>query len=71
MIPGSLPPVSEVWELAQSNLRELPERYRALVDAPTYPVEHSPALVALRNSVLHHRTANGEAAEKAGEEVTA
>ena len=34
-------------------------------------VELHPALVALRNSVLHHRTANGEAAEKVGEEVTA
>ena len=67
MIPGSLPPVSEVWELAQSNLRELPERYRALVDAPAYPVEHSPALAALRDSVIRQRTANGEAAERAGE----
>lgn len=55
MIPGSLPPVSEVWELAQANLRELPEQYRALVNAPTYPVKYSAALVALRESVVRQR----------------
>ena len=30
VIPGSLPPLSEIWELAQANLRALPERYHAL-----------------------------------------
>lgn len=59
MIPGSLPPVSEIWELAQANLRELPDRYKDLVAAPTYPVEHSPSLLALRETVLH-RYKNGE-----------
>ncbi len=56
MIPGSLPPVSEIWELAQANLRELPERYKALLDAPDYPVEYSPALTALRDTVMRRHT---------------
>ncbi len=74
MVAGSLPPVSEIWELAQANLRELPEQYRALVDAPAYPVEHSPALVALRESVLQRRGANGRSPqpdESTREEVSA
>jgi nicotinate phosphoribosyltransferase len=73
-VAGSLPPVSEVWELAQANLRDLPEKYRALVDAPAYPVEHSPALAALRESVLQQRGANGKARqpdESTREEVSA
>lgn len=51
-IAGSLPPVSEIWELAQANLRDLPDRYRALVDPPEYPVERGPALMALREATL-------------------
>ncbi|MFN8516988.1 MAG: nicotinate phosphoribosyltransferase [Chloroflexia bacterium] len=58
MIPGSLPPVSEIWELAQANLRELPDEYKALVNPKPYPVEHSPSLVALRDAVMR-RHANG------------
>lgn len=58
MIPGSLPPVSEIWELAQANLRELPDTYKALVNPPTYPVEQSPSLIALRDAVMR-RHANG------------
>ena len=30
MIPGSLPPLSEIRELAQQNLQKLPDIYRAL-----------------------------------------
>lgn len=48
IIPGSLPPLGEVWELAQANLRALPERYHALqVDKP-YPVRFSQALEHMR-----------------------
>lgn len=70
MIPGSLPPVSEVWELAQANLRELPDRYRALTGAPPYPVEYGPALVALRESVLREVRPNGQPLGAPSEEVT-
>lgn len=48
IIPGSLPPLGEVWELAQANLHALPERYRALTVAAPYPVRFSDALQAMR-----------------------
>jgi nicotinate phosphoribosyltransferase len=48
MVPGNLPPLSEVRELAQQNLAHLPARYRALcVDQP-YPVRFSDGLQSLR-----------------------
>ena len=48
MIPGSLPPLSEIRELAQQNLHMLPIQYRAFtVDTP-YPVRFSDGLQALR-----------------------
>lgn len=48
VLAGSTPPLSEVWEHAQANLRALPAVYKALTGAPPYPVEFSPALRALR-----------------------
>jgi nicotinate phosphoribosyltransferase len=48
IIPGSLPPLSEVWELAQANLRALPEPYRALTAPEPYPVRFSDAMRTLR-----------------------
>jgi nicotinate phosphoribosyltransferase len=47
VVPGSLPPLSEVWELAQANLRALPERYRTLKVTEPYPVRFSAALHTL------------------------
>ncbi len=48
IVPGSLPPLSEVRELAQQNLAQLPSQYRALtVDTP-YPVRFSESSQALR-----------------------
>src|SRR5579863_4833057 len=38
MIPGSLPPLSEIRELAQQNLQALPQRYHALTMDEPYPV---------------------------------
>lgn len=52
ILPGSLPPLSEIRELAEQNLRELPEQYRALRNAPQYPVRFSEALVALRRQAM-------------------
>jgi nicotinate phosphoribosyltransferase len=49
ILPGSLPPLSEIRELAEQNLRELPEHYRALHNAPRYLVRFSDALIALRH----------------------
>jgi nicotinate phosphoribosyltransferase len=48
MIPGSLPPLSEIRELAQQNLKMLPGRYRALTVEHPYPVRFSEGLQALR-----------------------
>lgn len=48
MIPGNLPPLSEIRELAQQNLRQLPARYRALSVEEPYPVRFSAGLQALR-----------------------
>jgi hypothetical protein len=47
-LSGSTPPLSEVWEHAQANLKALPEPYKALIGAPAYPLEFSPGLRALR-----------------------
>jgi nicotinate phosphoribosyltransferase len=48
IIPGSLPPLSEIRELAQQNLQELPIQYRALIIDKPYPVRFSENLQALR-----------------------
>ncbi|GHO96791.1 nicotinate phosphoribosyltransferase pncB2 [Reticulibacter mediterranei] len=48
MIPGSLPPLSEIRELAQENLKKLPPEYRALNVEQPYPVHFSEGLQALR-----------------------
>ena len=48
MIPGSLPPLSEIRELAQQNLQSLPKQYRSLTIEDPYPVHFSEGLQALR-----------------------
>src|SRR5436305_1220210 len=48
MIPGSMPPLSEIRELAQQNLQMLPLQYRALSAEHPYPVRFSEGLYALR-----------------------
>src|SRR5258707_13102542 len=53
MIPGSLPPLSEIRELAQQNLRALPVQYRALTVEQPYPVHFSEGLQALRKQAAH------------------
>lgn len=73
-IAGSLPPVSEIWELAQANLRDLPSEYRQLTNPPAYPVERGPALVALREAALRGFAGYGQASDMrngvVSEEVT-
>ena len=48
MIPGSMPPLSEIRELAQQNLHDLPAKYRALTVEEPYPVHFSEGLQSLR-----------------------
>ena len=53
VIPGSLPPLSEIRELAQQNLAMLPEQYRALSVEHPYPVHLSEGLQALRRQAAN------------------
>jgi len=52
-IPGSLPPLSEIRELAQYNVQMLPAKYRALVAPQPYPVHYSDGLRALREQAVY------------------
>ncbi|HEX8982106.1 MAG TPA: nicotinate phosphoribosyltransferase [Ktedonobacterales bacterium] len=56
VVPGSLPPLSEIRELAQANLHALPEEYRALKVGEAYPVRVSEPLRALRMEAIHEVT---------------
>lgn len=59
IIPGSLPPLSEIRELAQQNLHHMPEKYRALSVEQPYPVHFSEGLQSLQK----------EAARLVGKEI--
>jgi nicotinate phosphoribosyltransferase len=52
IVPGSLPPLSEIWELASRNLERLPGEYRRLTQPDRYPVRYSEGLLALRDRAL-------------------
>jgi nicotinate phosphoribosyltransferase len=60
MVPGSLPPLSEIWEQARANLAALPERYHALDGAPPYQVRFSDGLRALRDDTIREVRAHAE-----------
>ncbi len=52
IVSGSLPPLSEIWEFSQSNLRRLPEAYRQVVAPPGYPVHFSEGVCQMRDRAL-------------------
>jgi nicotinate phosphoribosyltransferase len=52
VVPGSLPPLSEIWEFASRNLKRLPERYQRLERPDVYPVRYSAALCELRDAAI-------------------
>ncbi|HLZ71892.1 MAG TPA: nicotinate phosphoribosyltransferase [Dehalococcoidia bacterium] len=52
VLPGSLPPIGEVWEHARESLADLPEIFQQLSGAPAYPVEMSHALQELRRQAI-------------------
>ena len=52
IIPGSLPPLSEIRELAQYNVQMLPVQYRALEAPQPYPVRFSEGLQALHEQAI-------------------
>ncbi len=53
VIPGSLPPLSEIRELAQQNLAALPTHYRTLSIEHPYPVRFSDGLQSLRKQAAN------------------
>jgi nicotinate phosphoribosyltransferase len=55
IVPGSLPPLSEIWELARRNLERFPEPYHRLAAPDRYPVRYSDALLTLRDTALAER----------------
>ena len=52
IVPGSLPPLSEIWELAQGNLRRLPDEYRQIVSPRRYSVRISDGIRQMRDRAL-------------------
>ena len=52
VLPGSLPPLSEIRELAQTNLASLPPQWQALRPTEPYPVRFSDALQAMRRQAM-------------------
>ena len=68
LMPGSMPPLSEIWEFAQRNLQRLPEEYHALIAEKPYPVELSEKLKALRQRAIQHYGGGDELLE-GGEEA--
>ena len=52
VVPGSLPPLSEIWEFAQSNLRRLPDDYRQIGSPKPYSVRFSQAICDLREQAI-------------------
>jgi nicotinate phosphoribosyltransferase len=52
IVPGSLPPLSEIWEFAQANLRHMPEQYRQLIAPAPYPVRISEGIRRMREQAF-------------------
>lgn len=48
IVEGAVPPLPEIARRAAESLAALPDEYKDLTGAPTYPVERSEALVRLR-----------------------
>jgi nicotinate phosphoribosyltransferase len=71
VLPGSVPPLSEVRELAQENLALLPAEWRALRTERVYPVRFSDALRALRaDAAGMNGGSGGDGADSAGGDST-
>lgn len=60
LVPGSMPPISEIWELAQQNMARLPEKYKAIEGASPYPVHFSQNLRELRERTSARYSNNGQ-----------
>ena len=54
VLPGAVPPLSEIWELAHRNLEQMPEMYHSLIAERPYPVVRSEGLMRLRQQAMEH-----------------
>jgi nicotinate phosphoribosyltransferase len=52
VVSGSLPPLSEIWEFAQSNLRRLPDQYRHIISPKPYTVRFSEGICEMREQAV-------------------
>jgi nicotinate phosphoribosyltransferase len=52
VVSGSMPPLSEIWEFAQGNLRRLPDEYRQIIAPSPYPVRFSEGICSMRERAL-------------------
>jgi nicotinate phosphoribosyltransferase len=52
VVPGSLPPLSEIWEFAQGNLRRLPDEYRQFMSPARYPVRMSEGIRRMKRAAI-------------------
>ncbi len=57
VVPGSLPPLSEIWEFAQANLRRLPDEYRQIVSPKPYTVRFSQGICEMLERVIAEQRA--------------
>lgn len=64
LVPGALPPLSEIRELADQNLQRLPACYRELVVTKPYPVRVSAKLRAVRDRLVREQETEQRAAER-------
>jgi nicotinate phosphoribosyltransferase len=67
VVAGSLPPLSEIWEFAQSNLRRLPDEYRQLVSPKPYPVHMSEGVCRMREQAVAEQRGFVEASRMAAD----
>jgi nicotinate phosphoribosyltransferase len=63
IVPGSLPPLSEIWEFSQSNLRRLPQMYRQVIAPPSYPVHFSEGVCQMRDRAVADQQAAATGSE--------
>jgi len=60
LAPGGLPPLSEIRELAEANLAQLPEQYHAQITDVPPPVRFSRALTEQRERAMREHQGRGE-----------
>jgi nicotinate phosphoribosyltransferase len=61
VVSGSLPPLSEIWEFAQSNLRRLPDEYRQIASPTQYTVRFSSGICEMRNQAISEQRGDRQA----------